>query len=454
MYLVNEAFESRLLTGCSKRGVAMAKAFKPVILTLAVAMSITGQAQANSQEEDIWADEDWGVKQEQVSPWQIFGFIEAGFGVFNQDNVVSKSQSLSETTAQVEGKYTSDSFQLSSKFDVTEDRVLSKTDFDIRELNLSFTFGQHTDVIAGRQVVTWGTGDYLFLNDLFAKDWQSFFAGRDDAYLKAPNDVLRVMHYRDDVTIDFVYSPKFTPDNYINGERFSFYSPIVDEVIAPEHFNVTTTNNDQFSVRVATTIDGTEYALYGYKGYWTTPVGMIAEGINSGHAYFPKLNSYGVSLRTTAYGGIFNAEISIYNSVEDARGSDPFIANDQTRFLLGYERELKANLTASFQYYLERTGDFEQFKSAMPESITKENRQVLTARLTHRALRQTLTTNLFVFYSPTDKDAYIKPSISYRYSDNWQMSAGANIFLGENQQSFFGQHEDNSNLWLRMRYNF
>ncbi|MFW6031595.1 MAG: hypothetical protein ACOC9T_03300, partial [Myxococcota bacterium] len=32
-----------------------------------------------------------------------------------------------------------------------------------------------------------GTGDLVFLNDLFPKDWRSFLLGRDLDYLKAPS---------------------------------------------------------------------------------------------------------------------------------------------------------------------------------------------------------------------------------------------------------------------------
>ena len=59
---------------------------------------------------------------------------------------------------------------------------------DVRDLTLSFSAGASTDVSIGRQVITWGTGDLVFLNDLFPKDFVSFFAGRDDDYLKAPGD--------------------------------------------------------------------------------------------------------------------------------------------------------------------------------------------------------------------------------------------------------------------------
>ena len=41
-------------------------------------------------------------------------------------------------------------------------------------------WGNAFDVKIGQQVLTWGTGDYVFLNDLFPKDYPSFFAGRSD----------------------------------------------------------------------------------------------------------------------------------------------------------------------------------------------------------------------------------------------------------------------------------
>ncbi len=43
----------------------------------------------------------------------------------------------------------------------------------------------------GRQVFTWGTGDYLFINDLFPKDYESFYIGRDDEYLKRPSEAVK-----------------------------------------------------------------------------------------------------------------------------------------------------------------------------------------------------------------------------------------------------------------------
>ncbi|WP_286235404.1 hypothetical protein [Thalassotalea sediminis] len=417
--------------------------------------SMFSQQEQQSTQDDLWGD-DWEEEDETLSPWQSSGFVELGYGRFSQNNVTPSQQSMAEIRTQLALKYVADWGNINSKTDLLVDDVTAQTEFDIRELNLTLNVIPDTDVTIGRQVITWGTGDYLFLNDLFAKDWQSFFAGREDAYLKAPNDALRILHYQNGITFDLVYAPEFTADNYLNGERFSFYSPMTKSIIAPRNFPVTTTDKEQFSARIKTTINSIEYALYGYKGFWTTPTGQLTEGVNAGKSYFPSLISYGASIRMPFMGGLFNAEFASYNSTEDSRGTIPTIANGQLRFLLGYEQELFTNFTGAFQFYLEKTKDYNAFKASapMPDLIVDEHRQVLTARFTHLAYQQRLTTSLFAFYSPTDKDAYIKPSITYRVNDQWQYSAGANIFLGDKQHTFFGQHQDNSNIWLRARFNY
>jgi len=415
-------------------------------------------SQENSKDSsnDLWGDDDWGEESNQSQLWQLSGFAEIGLGQFTQENVTGSNLSLSELRGQLDTKYSGDWFSFNAKGDLLVDEIIEEIDYDIRELNFAINTLDNTDLIIGRQVITWGTGDYLFLNDLFSKDWQSFFAGRDDVYLKAPNDAVRILHYLGDLTLDFVYSPKFTADRFLTGERFSFYSPFQQAIVAPNNFPVVTTESEQYSLRLATTINSVEYAIYGYEGFWTTPVGVYRQAGNFGESYFPKLNSYGASARTPAFGGLFHTEIAVYNSIEDNNGSDPFIANDQIRLLLGFELELASDVIGAFQYYLEHTQNYRALESTAsdPARLVDENRQVITFRLTHLSFQQTLTSSLFVFYSPTDQDAFIKPSVTYRYDDNWQFSSGANIFIGEKEYTFFGQHEDNSNIWMRFRYSY
>ncbi len=171
---------------------------------------------------------------------------------------------------------------------------------------------------------------------------------------------------------------------------------------------------------------------------------------------FAPLTALGGSLRRTLGPGIGNAEVVYYASRDDRSGNDPLTPNDQLRLLLGYEQEAITNLTVAFQYYLEWTQDHSALlaNSLTPEFEPERYRHVLTSRLTYRAMQDKLTLSLFGFYSPSDADYYLRPLISYRYSDQWTFSGGASVFGGDKAHTFFDQFSDNSNVYARVRYHF
>ena len=144
------------------------------------------------------------------------------------------------------------------------------------------------------------------------------------------------------------------------------------------------------------------------------------------------MNAYGASIRLPLGPGLANAETSYYDSRD---------GNDQLRFLLGYEWEARRNFTVGLQYYLE-------------QHDATDNRHILTNRLTYRAGRDKHTWSLFTFYSPSDDDFYLRPTYSYRHSDQWSFTVGTNLFDGRDEDTFFGQFTDASNAYLRVRFHY
>ena len=382
-------------------------------------------------QDDVWDDDDWGDEDE-GSAWS--GFAEAGFGTrFDEDALIENRSTLEEVRGRIGSEWQPNKAVFSLKADVAYDGVENGWDADFRDLTASFSLGDAIDVKIGRQVQTWGTGDLVFLNDLFPKDFVSFFAGRDDEYLKAPGNSIRLTRFADAINVDFVWTPIFEPDVYLTGERFSFYSPLAGENIAPtppfsaeepdESFS-----NGEFALRLYRTIESTEYAVYTYHGFFKQPL-------------FAPMTSVGASIRRPMGPGLINLETSYYASRDDRDGDDPSIPNDQLRFLVGYEWEARQNLTVSLQYYLERT-----------ESANTRN--LLTNRLTYRAGMDKYTWSLFTFFSPSDSDFYLRPQFTYRHSDEWSFTAGANLFGGSDAHTFFNQLQDASNAYVRLRYHY
>jgi len=398
---------------------------------------------------------------------ELHGFWDNRAGIRTTGDAYERQTSLLESRLQLESLYQGDSltWQLRGDLvadDVTKDHALDLETgqgwLDLREANLLFSPTDWVDIKAGRQILTWGTGDLLFLNDLFPKDWQAFFTGRDVEYLKAPSDVLLASFYPSWGTIDVVYTPRFDADRFIRGERLSYYNPMLGrtagrdaEVRVDERSSWF--SDDELSLRFSRNIGSFEAALYGYHGYWKSPVGFDpVSGLNT----FPRLNVWGTSLRGAVAGGIGNIELAWYDSRDDSSGDDPFIPNSEQRLLIGYERELVRDLTGGIQYYLEHMADHDGYRSSLPAGmpVRDENRHLVTLRLTRLLMNQNLTLSLFAYLSPSDEDFYLRPKASYKLTDNWRLSCGANLFGGSEDHTFFGQFEQNSNVYAAIRYSF
>jgi len=254
-----------------------------------------------------------------------------------------------------------------------------------------------------------------------------------------------------------VWNPLFNSDRFVNGERLSFFNPFQNRKVGereelssrePE----TWFKDSEIHLRAFKNVSGYELALYGYYGFFKNPGGFNL----SGEATFPRLAVYGASVRGNVLKGIGNIEVAYYDSLKDQSGTNPLINNSQLRFLAGYTQELVTNLNIGFQYYLEHRVHHDRFIANLPPGALAqdENRHTLTVRLTQLLLQQNLSLSLFTFYTPSDGDAYLRPIVSYKMSDSWTATLGANIFTGDSQNTFFGQLEDNSNVYTRVRYSY
>ena len=422
------------------------------LLALAIVL-----AAAPALAQDDW-DDDWD--DEDTLPVEIHGYVEgAGSARVVDDPTTEDDFVLGEARFRLDLSHYADRAQLSFKGDFISDAVTRETRIDIRRAWLSLEAGT-TDLRVGRQILTWGTGDLLFLNDLFPKDFVSFFIGRDDEFLKAPSNTFRLSTYTGALNAEIAWTPVFTPDRFINGERLSFYDPISGDIIGGDSTGAPveavlpaqTLENSETAIRLYRNVHSYELAAYGYWGFFKQP--RAWDPVAMAPAY-PRLGAAGASVRGNTAGGILNVEGSYYYSRDDRDGTNPLIANSEVRGLAGYERELVARLTLGLQYYVEWLQNYTELirNSPAPEREPRETRQLITARLTWRLMQETLTLSLFGYVALQDADTYWRPVVTRQWTDNVSVALGANVMTGDDD-TFFGQLENNTNVYLRFRYSF
>jgi hypothetical protein len=428
-----------------------------------------------------WGEDDWAddSSEQQGNFWGLSGFLEWRVGTRTEPAQFQDSATLRELRLELKKDWSWDGGQARVTGDLLFDRAVDSQQIDLeagqgwldlREAWVQQQLGQRADIKIGRQILTWGVGDLVFINDLFPKDWQSFLLGRDEQYLKAPSDALRLGWYGDAFNIDLIYTPRFDSDRYIDGSRLNYFSPLAGAVVGrnaivqvdkPDAVG----SDAEWALRVYRNIKSFEVALYAYDGFWKSPGGKRLEFLSHGGALsiqtvpvalFPALRVFGASLRGPVGLGILSAEVGAYLSRDDSDGTDPLINNDEVRALVGYEWELMQDTTLGLQYYVEALQDYDEYKAGLfpGQPARDEYRQLLTVRLTRLAMNQNLTMSLFAFYSPSDKDVYLRPKLNYKVDDNWTVEAGLNLFKGDDQHTFFGQFEDNSNIYTAIRYSF
>lgn len=402
------------------------------------------------------------------NPLEFNGFFEHRYGRRLRDTDLHDQTMINESRLHIEIDKFSDRWSLEMSADALLDNVATDSDIDLqsgagwldlRKLVLRWKIAPSLDLRAGRQVITWGTGDLVFLNDLFPKDYR-YWLGRDIEYIKAPSDALRLSWYNEMVNVDLVYIPQFDSDRFLNGERLSLWNGVQGQLIGrddPIRVNQPDDSfkDDEVALRLFRNFGSVEAAVYGFDGFNKSPAGFDP---TSGLFLFPRLRTFGASLRSPLGPGILSLELSYWQALDDKHGDNPLIDNGENRYLLGYEWEVMKDFTVGIQYYAEQMRDYTAYVDNLPVGANPQPRlhEIWTLRLTRFALSQTLRLSWFSYYTPDNGDWFARPEMNYQITDRWAVELGANGFGNRDNQAdaFLGQFEQNTNVYAMIRYSF
>lgn len=357
-----------------------------------------------------------------------------------------------EERAQLKLVASDGAWRLLAKGDFAYDHLGRQDQAELREGYLDYAAG-NWDLRVGRQVITWGVGDLVFVNDVFPKDHEALFAGRPLEYLKLGVDAVKLGAYPEFANFELVLAPSFRESRIPDAQRFHLYDPMPSvakrETVKPGQGDV--------GLRVYRDVAGYDTALYLYRGFQRTP-SMRPDSMTAPTKityFYPQLSTYGASISGRAFDGVLSMEAAYYDSRQDRSGKDFTVPNSQTRLLAGYQIQPMADLTLGFQYYVEQMHEYDAYLGALPLGFPVEKRwsHTMTARLTQFFLHQTLLLSVYASYNTGNGDRFINPELRYSFTDRVWGALGAKVFGGESWGTF-GQLSRDNNIYIQMRYEF
>jgi hypothetical protein len=388
----------------------------------------------------------------------LHGFLQGNYSVNTEASSPDGGDfKWAEERIQLELDASKDPFHLFLKADAFYDHISEEPELELREGYLDF-ISSKWDLRIGRQIMTWGLGDLIFINDVFPKDYEAFFSGRPLEYLKKGHDGVKVGIYPGFVSFEIVVIPFFEPNRFPDSKRFRMFDPAPGVSHHEREKPAQTLENTEIALRAYRDIAGFDASLYFYRGFLRQP-SIILDNPTTPTIltdFYPELTELGFSLQGRAIDGILSLEAGYYESRQDKGGTDPAIPNSSTRFLAGYQRQVWEDFTVGLQYYGEYMHDYAEYEKSHPAGFPKEHRlhDLVTVRLTQLLRHQTLRLSFFSFYSPSDRDYLLNPEIKYNFTDHIWAAVGGLIFGGNETRLQFGQLDMNDNVYAQLRYEF
>ncbi len=389
---------------------------------------------------------------------KIHGFFQGNYSAnLDGSNLDGGDFKWAEEKLQLKVSADIKSFYFFLKGELSYDHISEEPESELREGYLDY-LSENWDLRLGRQIITWGLGDLIFINDVFPKDYESFFSGRPMEYLKIGSDAVKIGIYPDIISAELVIIPFFEPNNFPRKNRFRMFNPMPSVTNRSKEEPSTNFENTEIALRLYRDIAGFDASLYFYRGFFRQQ-SMLPDSLSAPTMltlFHPELSVYGASIQGRVLDGIISIGAGFYDSREDRNGKDPMIPNQSSRYLLGYQKQLWEDFTVGFQYYTLYMHDYGNYKENIPSGFPAEKKlqDLFTIRLTQLFMHQTLKISFFSFWSSSDGDYMLIPEIKYNFTDHVWAALGANIFGGGEEWNQFGSLDKDDNFYVQIRYEF
>ncbi|MBT3180861.1 MAG: hypothetical protein HN340_08195 [Candidatus Marinimicrobia bacterium] len=338
----------------------------------------------------------------------------------------------------------------------------------LREAYMDVYF-DNMDLRIGKQQIIWGKADGMFITDIVSPKDLGEFLLRDFDEIRTGITSLKANYYLGDNTVEMVWIPTFTPT--IMPDETSIWSRIpefplpitIDE--SQKEIPGRLENSEGF-IKFSGMSSLLDYEIMAGSMWDDDPNLHVSPIIEQGNPQPLGLTLTPKHHQLTLVGGSFSSELGGFI----LRGEGAYYMGKQFSALNPDQLNLPTSLLEKdYAHYLIGT-DFSigttRFSTQFIQRaildyddliVQEELDNTMTFLANRTFLQETLTLQLFGYFGLNNEDALIRPSVTYDLADGFEILAGANIFV-KNEDSEntgqFGYYDDNDMIYVKMKYSF
>ena len=338
---------------------------------------------------------------------------------------------------------------------------------NIREVYMDMYF-KNFDLRIGKQQIVWGKADGVFITDIVSPLNLSEFLLPDFDEIRTGVVATKLDYYIGNSTIEAIWIPQFTPTVRPEVNSSWYIQPTFP---APTTFDwsnstiIPSLENSELFLKWSAMTSKIDFELMGAYTWDDNPTMHVQKQFGMDTNTMPpspmltgliitpehhRLAVAGGSFSTEIKGVVLRGEAAYYNGkyfqTEDVTAEDALIQKDYLNYVVGIDFNL-GNVKLSTQFIQKYILDYNDF---MIDAML-QNTATFMAR--YDMIRETLHLELFSYIGLSDMDALIRPKITYDFDDSFSILLGGNIFVGE-RDGRFGQYQDNSMIYTKIKYNF
>ena len=302
------------------------------------------------------------------------------------------------------------------------------------------------DLRLGRQIIIWGNSDGVRITDNISPSDLSEYITRDFDEIRMAVDALKFRFFGDNGTGELIFIP-FFKQGILPGKD----SPWAVGNIANETMDNNrpdkTIENGELGAKYALFLPGFDMGLSYFYTWNDFPYYTRNNGSRSLNPEFHRLHIFGVEFSRLYKDVVFRGEAAFSHGNRYGSGAmDCLVKKDQIKWLLGLDWSPGNNWSLSFQVTEDRILGFSD------RIQQKEQSTMVTASISKKLFREKLILSGMHYFNLNEQDSLTRLSSEYQVMDGLSLFLGTDIFQG--CTGSFGRYTENTQVWVKAKYNF